>query len=136
MAAFGDLKTVNVSIGTLCASAAIFPVVFVPASHGAITVTSANVMALGTAGGIYGSMVLGKYTNAGSGTIPVVVAAGTLGTLPVALGTLATGVPCALTLASHIVSPGTAGCWLALLVAGTITAPTMVSINYLQGRDG
>ena len=132
MAESGDLKTINVDIGTMATADGTIPVMYIPASHGAISITSAYLYSLGAAGTVL-SAYLCKLTNA---VVPLAIAAGTLGTLPTSSGTLAACGARAFTVATKIVSPGTAGCFLGMKFVGTIVSPAGITVNYVQGRDG
>lgn len=133
MAETGDLKTVTYCIGTYAAAAGTIPVLFLPASHGAITIVSCYVAGCPASGPVLGTLELQKFTNAAA---PLSIAAGTLGTLPLTSGTIASGGAVALTIATKIVSPGTAGCWVGYQLGGTITKPLAITLNYVQGRAG
>jgi hypothetical protein len=126
-----DIKCLTYTIGTTATAAGTVPIMYIPAAYGAITLLSANLCPL-VAAGTVPTLQIAKLTNAAT---PVMAASGTLGTLPAAAGTLTAGVLGSITLATTLVSPGTAGCWLGMVITGTIIAHTMLSINYTQGRD-
>jgi len=132
MAESGDLHCITPNIGTVATTGGTAALIYIPASHGAITITSARLLPMVAAGTIV-TFELMKLTNAAT---PAVGAAGTLGTLPTSSGTIAANGMVALTMATNIVSPGTAGCFLGFAIKGTLIAPVRLSINYIMGRNG
>ena len=131
MAESGDLKSLVMPFSAYSSAGGTTPFAYIPASHGAITVLTAYIQSIGL--GTIVTAELMKLTHVGT---PAVGAAGTLGTLPTASGTLVAGAVVALTLATKIVSPGTAGCWLGVAIKGTIVSPINLCVNYIEGRNG